>query len=47
MKSSDAIEASERLRMDRDALRQEVEKLKENWSSFKEEASGKFENYSR
>ena len=46
-KLSDAIEMAERHRMDRDSLREEVSKLQEQWRSFKEDTSVKYETYNK
>ena len=46
-KLSDAIEQGERNRMDRDSLREEVNKLQDQWRSFKEDTSMKYESYNK
>ena len=46
-KLSDANEMSERHRMDRDSLREEVAKLQDQWRSFKEDTSMKYEGYNK
>ena len=46
-KLSDANEMSERHRMDRDSLREEVAKLQDQWRSFKEDTSVKYEGYNK
>ena len=46
-KLSDAIENAERFRMDRDSLREEVTKLQDQWRSFKEDTSMKYESYNK
>lgn len=46
-KLSDAIEVAERHRMDRDSLREEVAKLQDQWRSFKEDTSVKYESYNK
>ena len=46
-KLSDAIEKGERHRMDRDSLREEVNKLQDQWKSFKEDTSMKYESYKK
>ena len=33
--------------MDRDALREEVHRLQEQWRSFKEDTSSKYEHYNK
>ena len=38
---------AERHRMDRDSLREEVSKLQEQWRSFKEDTSVKYETYNK
>ena len=44
---SEAVEKAERNRMDRDSLREEVNKLQEQWRSFKEDTSVKYETYNK
>ena len=46
-KLSDANENAERFRMDRDSLREEVAKLQDQWRTFKEDTSMKYENYNK
>ena len=46
-KLSDANENAERFRMDRDSLREEVAKLQDQWRTFKEDTSMKYETYSK
>ena len=46
-KLSDAEEQGERNRMDRDSLREEVNKLQDQWRSFKEDTSMKYESYNK
>ena len=46
-KLSDAVEQGERNRMDRDSLREEVNKLQDQWRSFKEDTSMKYESYNK
>ena len=46
-KLSDANENAERHRMDRDSLREEVTKLQDQWRSFKEDTSIKYESYNK
>jgi len=46
-KLSDANENAERFRMDRDSLREEVTKLQDQWRSFKEDTSIKYESYNK
>ena len=46
-KLSDAEEQKERNRMDRDSLREEVNKLQDQWRSFKEDTSIKYESYNK
>lgn len=46
-KLSDAHEKAERTRMDRDSLREEVAKLQDQWRSFKEDTSLKYETYNK
>ena len=46
-KLSDAEEQRERNRMDRDSLREEVNKLQDQWRSFKEDTSMKYESYNK
>ena len=46
-KLSDANENAERHRMDRDSLREEVSKLQDQWRSFKEDTSVKYESYNK
>ena len=46
-KLCDANENAERHRMDRDALREEVSKLQDQWRSFKEDTSMKYESYNK
>ena len=47
MKLNDAVEKAERNRMDRDSLREEVNKLQDQWRSFKEDTSMKYERYNK
>ena len=46
-KLSEAHENAERFRMDRDSLREEVAKLQDQWRSFKEDTSVKYESYNK
>ena len=46
-KLNDAVEVAERNRMDRDSLREEVNKLQDQWRSFKEDTSMKYESYNK
>ena len=46
-KLSDANEMAERNRMDRDSLREEVAKLQDQWRTFKEDTSVKYESYNK
>ena len=46
-KLSDAEEQKERNRMDRDSLREEVNKLQDQWRTFKEDTSVKYESYNK
>lgn len=46
-KLSDAIEMAERHRMDRDSLREERDKLQDQWRTFKEDTSVKYESYNK
>lgn len=46
-KLSDAVETAERHRMDKDSLREEVSKLQDQWRSFKEDTSIKYESYNK
>ena len=38
---------AERHRMDRDSLREEVAKLQDQWRTFKEDTSVKYESYNK
>lgn len=44
---SDATEKAERCRMDRDSLRDELAKLKDQWRTFKDDTSTKYESYNK
>lgn len=47
MKLSDAKESSDKHRVERDSLRNELDKLHEQVRSLKDDAAGKYESYSK
>ena len=44
---SDATEKAERCRMDRDSAKEQLTKIKDQWRSFKEDTSQKYESYNK
>lgn len=46
-KLSDAVEQKERNRMDKESLQKEVAKLQDQWRSFKEDTSVKYESFNK
>lgn len=46
-KLGDTLEASERNRFDKESLREEVNKLQDQWRNFKEDTSVKYEHFNK
>jgi len=46
-KLSEAVEQKERNRMDKDSLQKEVQKLQDQWRTFKEDTSVKYESFNK
>jgi chromosome segregation ATPase len=46
-KLSNAVEQKERNRMDKESLQKEVQKLQDQWRSFKEDTSVKYESFNK
>lgn len=46
-KLSDLTDANEKLKIDRESLQKQLDKMLEQWRNFKDEANQKYEQYSK